>query len=184
MEEIAFTVCNTPYQEWDFYSDSSMSSFHEDTSKREKLRHPELTNGDSLQCRKINPASGRSCNVTFASRGDLIRHEALIHSSRRKELRCSYCSIRRTFPRKSALARHMKSHHPSIPWSLRSTQCPICGLDSESFKDQAGLQQHMRSVHPIMPRPCPVPSSARPRRTRQSRLNSWMTMRKGSIDNQ
>ncbi|KAL8851133.1 MAG: hypothetical protein Q9221_003936 [Calogaya cf. arnoldii] len=60
MEEIAFTVCNTPYQEWDFYSDSSMSSFHEDTSKREQLRHPELTNVDPLQCRKINPANGRS----------------------------------------------------------------------------------------------------------------------------
>lgn len=38
MEEIAFTVCNTPYQEWDFYSDSSMSSFHEDVSKEEKIQ--------------------------------------------------------------------------------------------------------------------------------------------------
>lgn len=174
MEEIAFTACNTPYQEWDFYSDSSMSSFNEDTPDVTVARESrlELSGATSLQCTKTNPANGRACNVTYANRIDLIRHEALTHAAGRKELRCSFCAVGRTFPRKSALTRHMKSSHPSIPWSLRPTQCPVCALDSESFKTQAGLQQHMQSVHPDVPWPCPIPPSARPGRSRRGRVKS------------
>ncbi|KAI4239517.1 MAG: hypothetical protein LQ349_000277 [Xanthoria aureola] len=169
MEEIAFTACNTPYQEWYFYSDSSLSSFNEDVTRESRL---ELSGGTSLQCTKTNPANGRACNVTYANRNDLIRHDALTHAAGRKELRCSYCAVDKTFPRKSALTRHMKSSHPSIPWSLRPTQCPVCALDSELFKEQAGLQQHMQSVHPDVPWPCPIPPSARPGRPRRGRVKS------------
>ena len=169
MEEIAFTVCNVPYQEWDFYSDSSVSSLNDSygisgTSQLAMAGMAEQSQEaeeSPLRCNKINPATGRSCDVTYTSRNNLIGHEADIYPKGPKELRCSYCPVRKVFPRK------------------RPTQCPICRLDSESFKNQAGLQEHMRSVHPDVPWPCPIPSSARPKR---SKFNRVKAVSKDSVD--
>ena len=115
-----------------------------------------------LKCQSLDPATGRNCNIVYSRREDFIRHEAMVHYApgnqhHHHQLRCSFCSTVETFPRKSSLTRHMKSTHPGIPWSIRPSQCPVCGIDKEQFKQDASLNVHMAAAHPDVTWPHPTP---------------------------
>ena len=111
----------------------------------------------TFKCQSLNPATGRNCNITYSRHEDLIHHAAFVHYAEKHKLRCSFCSTEETFPRKSSLTRHMKSTHPGIPWSIRPSQCPVCRIDNEQFKEDTGLNIHMADSHPDVTWPHPTP---------------------------
>ena len=99
MEEIAFAAVNSSLQEWDFYSDSTVSSIGRPPYDYFLQRRQSLDNGDphpvstnsgrnddltqsSHCCTKINPATERYCKISYSRRQDLIRHVAVFHAGR------------------------------------------------------------------------------------------------------
>jgi 26S proteasome regulatory subunit N4 len=65
-------------------------------------------------CRRLNPSSGKQCNVVFSRPYDLTRHEDTIHNVRKVKVRCPLCKEEKTFSRGDALTRHLKSVHPLL----------------------------------------------------------------------
>lgn len=63
-------------------------------------------------CKRLNPATGKICNVVFSRPYDLTRHEDTIHNSRKVKTRCPLCKEEKTFSRSDALTRHLKVVHP------------------------------------------------------------------------
>lgn len=109
------------------------------------------------ECRYLDPSTGRNCNIVYSRQKDFNRHIATVHFAAKDKLRCSFCSTKEIFPRKSGLTRHMKSKHPGIPWSIRPSQCPVCGIDNEQFKVNTRLNIHMADSHPDVTWPHPTP---------------------------
>jgi hypothetical protein len=68
------------------------------------------------KCEIINPTTGRPCNISFERLYDLVRHEDLIHKTRKRKVRCTVCAEEKTFSRADALTRHMRVMHPEINW--------------------------------------------------------------------
>jgi len=66
------------------------------------------------KCERINPSTGKPCNVVFSRPYDLTRHEDTIHNGLKKKTRCQYCTEEKTFSRNDALTRHMRVVHPEI----------------------------------------------------------------------
>jgi 26S proteasome regulatory subunit N4 len=66
------------------------------------------------KCERINPSTGKPCNVIFSRPYDLTRHEQTIHDARKQKVRCQYCTEEKTFSRADALTRHMRVVHPEI----------------------------------------------------------------------
>ncbi|KAL8837526.1 MAG: hypothetical protein Q9170_002485 [Blastenia crenularia] len=99
MEEVAFAVVPKPYEDWEFYSDSSESPVEEKVL---------------LKCERINPGTGKPCNTMFSRAYDLTRHEDTIHKNRRSKRRCDHYVKKRTFSRKHALTRHIRVVHSDV----------------------------------------------------------------------
>jgi uncharacterized Zn-finger protein len=66
------------------------------------------------KCDRINPTTGKSCNVVFSRPYDLTRHEDTIHNIRKQKVRCALCTEEKTFSRADALTRHMRVVHPEV----------------------------------------------------------------------
>jgi hypothetical protein len=66
------------------------------------------------RCDRINPSTGKSCNVVFSRPYDLTRHEDTIHNARKQKVRCELCTEEKTFSRADALARHFRVCHPEV----------------------------------------------------------------------
>jgi hypothetical protein len=63
------------------------------------------------KCSRLNPTTGKPCNIIFSRPYDLTRHEDTIHNSNRQKVRCELCSEEKTFSRQDALTRHKKFKH-------------------------------------------------------------------------
>jgi len=63
-------------------------------------------------CFRINPSTGKACNLNFSRPYDLTRHEDTIHNAKKMKVRCEYCTEEKTFSRNDALTRHMRVVHP------------------------------------------------------------------------
>jgi len=66
------------------------------------------------KCERINPTTGKPCNVVFSRPYDLTRHEDTIHNARKQKVRCALCVEEKTFSRNDALTRHMRVVHPEV----------------------------------------------------------------------
>lgn len=66
------------------------------------------------KCERINPTTGKPCNVVFSRPYDLTRHEDTIHNVRKTKVRCALCVEEKTFSRNDALTRHMRVVHPEV----------------------------------------------------------------------
>jgi len=66
------------------------------------------------RCDRVNPTTGKPCNVVFSRPYDLTRHEDTIHSEKKKKVHCDYCTEEKSFSRYDALTRHMRVVHPEI----------------------------------------------------------------------
>lgn len=71
-------------------------------------------------CKRINPSSGKPCNVVFSRPYDLTRHEHSIHNPRKVKVQCPFCKEEKTFSRADALTRHLKIIHPSYNLPTKS----------------------------------------------------------------
>ena len=129
MEEIAFSVVTKPYEDWEFYTDSSgMSNKDVDLNLTYRDTNfpyyapfacfpPERTSGYGLHiCEHINHFTGKPCNSVWARQYDLVRHEDSIHNNRKQKVRCHICPEEKTFARNDALNRHMRVVHPNHDW--------------------------------------------------------------------
>ncbi|TAQ83078.1 hypothetical protein B7494_g8598 [Chlorociboria aeruginascens] len=68
------------------------------------------------RCDRVNPSTGKPCNISFSRPYDLTRHEDTIHNPHKQKLECRFCSNeKKTFSRNDALTRHMKIVHPDEP---------------------------------------------------------------------
>lgn len=76
------------------------------------------------------------CGVTFAKRGNKMRHIATVHD-RLKQFQCDYCGMK--FGLKADLTRHRVRIHES-----RAFSCTKC---SKSFAEESQLVMHMRVTH-------------------------------------
>ena len=129
MEEIAFAVVPKAYEDWEFYSDSSRDSPRRQTSKTiECAKEPHIPAPSELyrdkivgpyKCVRVNPSTGKSCNVEFSRAYDLTRHEDTIHCARKQKIRCDYCDEEKKFTRRDTLARHMRVVHPDVDFPGR-----------------------------------------------------------------
>ena len=143
MEEIAFTVVPKPYEDWDFYSDSSKNSpqkrspTFEDSTKDDNIsataeayrnRHH-----SPFRCDRPNPTTGKPCNAVFPRAYDLTRHEDTIHSARKQRIRCIHCVEDKNFSRRDALTRHMRVVHPDVDYPGRKRR-RAGNLRCSSFK--------------------------------------------------
>ena len=127
MEEIAFTVVSKPYEEWNFYSDSSdQYSVQSNGARRQPLSFARMVHGPPpsppYRCERINPATGKPCNFIFSRPYDLNRHEDTIHNAKKQKVRCQYCEEEKTFSRNDALTRHMRVVHPEIDFAGKVRQ--------------------------------------------------------------
>ena len=66
------------------------------------------------KCSRLNPTTGKPCNIIFSRPYDLTRHEDTIHNSNRQKVRCELCTEEKTFSRQDALTRHKKVKHPLL----------------------------------------------------------------------
>lgn len=128
MEEIAFSVVTKPYEEWEFYSDSSDKSdsivqrcerinhatgeaCNEEFMSTDDLQRHETAMHDHYRCERVDPSTGKSCTQLFKNAHDLTRHEDTIHRAAKHRVRCQVCTKERTFRRNDALLRHMRVVH-------------------------------------------------------------------------
>ncbi|KAI9814875.1 MAG: hypothetical protein M1826_002145 [Phylliscum demangeonii] len=73
------------------------------------------------RCARINPATGKACNLLFSRPYDLTRHEDTIHNGRKQKVRCQHCTDQeKTFSRYDALTRHMRVVHPEVEFGARA----------------------------------------------------------------
>jgi hypothetical protein len=66
------------------------------------------------KCDRINPSTGKPCNIQFSRPYDLTRHEDTIHNARKQKVRCNLCTDEKTFSRADALTRHYRVCHPHV----------------------------------------------------------------------
>lgn len=66
------------------------------------------------KCERVNPTTGKPCNIVFSRPYDLTRHEDTIHNGRKQKVRCHLCEEEKTFSRNDALTRHMRVVHPDV----------------------------------------------------------------------
>jgi hypothetical protein len=64
------------------------------------------------KCERINPSTGKKCDVVFSRPYDLTRHEDTIHNARKQKLSCPLCQETKQFSRNDALTRHLRVVHP------------------------------------------------------------------------
>lgn len=64
------------------------------------------------KCERINPSTGKACNVIFSRPYDLTRHEDTIHNARKQKVHCPICTEEKSFSRNDALTRHLRVVHP------------------------------------------------------------------------
>ena len=129
MEEIAFAVVPKAYEDWEFYSDSSgdiprrPTSTMTDYAEAAHVPAPSETYRDTVmgpyRCEKVNPSTGKSCNVESSRAYDLTRHEDTIHCARKQKIRCDYCDEEKKFIHRDALAHHMRVVHPYVDFPGR-----------------------------------------------------------------
>ena len=147
MEEIAFAVVSKPYEEWDFYSDSSANNSVPLMAAVPQLDSKATAFPDALlrhQCEHINPSTSRPCNSTFSQLFDLTMHEDIVHNHR---VRCPYCAEEKIFSRNDALIRHIRVVHPELDYEGKDRICIICGESEERFT-RLEIEIHMRISHP------------------------------------
>ena len=66
------------------------------------------------KCERINPTTGKPCNITFSRPYDMTRHEDTIHNAQKKRVCCTVCFKEKSFARSDALTRHMRVVHPEV----------------------------------------------------------------------
>lgn len=123
-EEIAFLVAPKAYEDWEFYSDSSSSSFSLPPPIH-SLHGPGFLAPGPHKCDRINPSTGKQCNRIFSRPYDLTRHQDTIHNRREKKVRCNLCTSEKTFSRNDALVRHFRIVHPDVEFPTQRKGQPI-----------------------------------------------------------
>jgi hypothetical protein len=72
------------------------------------------------RCERINPTTGKPCNIYFSRPYELTHHEDTIHNTRRLKLQCALCTVEKLFSRKDALTRHLRVAHPEVEFPGRN----------------------------------------------------------------
>ncbi|KAI1352281.1 hypothetical protein F5Y01DRAFT_324513 [Xylaria sp. FL0043] len=79
------------------------------------------------RCVRINPSTGKPCNMVFSRFYDLTRHEDMIHNLLRRRVRCRFCTEEKLFSRPDALTRHIRVCHPECqPDVVMENDCHSC----------------------------------------------------------
>ena len=105
------------------------------------------------RCDEINPYTGKLCNVEFSRPYDLTRHKYVVHSPRKKSVRCKHCMEEKVFSGNNGLARHMRVVHPEVDTPqiemsgqspLRYTHCP----PSPAYSDASSSDRDLTNMPP------------------------------------
>ena len=96
MEEIAFMVVPKAYEDWEFYSEASSE-----------------IQAEPHRCKKISLVTGSRCKSVLSTARNLVCHEATMHNSGKKRVRCPVCTENWTHSR-PMLYRHMNLHHMDV----------------------------------------------------------------------
>lgn len=128
MEEIAFSVVTKPYEDWDFYTDSSgksnkdvdLNHTHQDIPVSDNAPFayplPERTSSYESQIwERTNPSIGKPCNRVGTKQSELFGHGYAIENYRKPKYRYLTCPKEKPFARFHALTNHIRDVHPNYP---------------------------------------------------------------------
>lgn len=66
------------------------------------------------ECQRINPSTGKPCNIVFSRPYDLTRHGDTVHNARNQKIQCDACLDEKLFARVDGLSRHYRVCHPTL----------------------------------------------------------------------
>jgi uncharacterized Zn-finger protein len=113
------------------------------THKRESHRNSWDMQAGQHKCERINPSTGKPCNSIFIRPYDLTRHEDVIHNTRKRKVKCEFCSDK-TFSRVDALVRHMRVVHPEVDFDKKKAFKIATTVTLDGITENVQNQKSMR----------------------------------------